>query len=56
MTARSPALSQLALGLGSLIRPFRRKKVAAELSDLDDRMLKDIGLARFDVDAMRRMW
>jgi uncharacterized protein YjiS (DUF1127 family) len=56
MTARSPALSQIALGLGSLLRPFRRRKVAAKLSDLDDRLLKDIGLTRFDVDAMRRMW
>ncbi|WP_373502917.1 DUF1127 domain-containing protein [Aestuariivirga sp.] len=56
MTAHSAALSQLALGLSLLIRPFRRKKAAAQLSELDDHLLKDIGLTRFDVNAMRRMW
>ena len=30
--------------------------LSAELATLDERMLRDIGLSRVDVDAMRRMW
>lgn len=43
-------------GLASLLRPVKRHTAIAELSTLDDRLLRDIGLSRFDVDAMRRMW
>ena len=56
MSTRSHAIQRVVLGFGTMLTPFRRSKAAAELSELDDRLLKDIGLSRFDVDAMRRMW
>jgi uncharacterized protein YjiS (DUF1127 family) len=43
-------------GLASLLRPVKRSAAIAELSALDERLLRDIGLSRVDVDAMRRMW
>lgn len=55
MTALS-LTALVALGLGSFTRPLRRRQAAKHLSQLDDRLLKDIGLSRIDVEAMRRMW
>ncbi len=55
-SARSSALDRAVLGLGSLITPFRRRKALNDLLELDDRMLRDIGLTRFDVQTMRRVW
>lgn len=55
MTA--PSLSiRFPRGLSNLLRPVKRRKAIAELAVLDDRMLRDIGLSRVDVDAMRRIW
>ena len=56
MTIRTHPLGRILLGFGAVMTPFRRTKAAAELSHLDDRMLKDIGLTRCDVEAMRRTW
>ncbi len=33
-----------------MLRPFRRAQIAHELRSLDDRMLKDIGITRADID------
>jgi|EndMetStandDraft_4_1072995.scaffolds.fasta_scaffold3438050_1 uncharacterized protein YjiS (DUF1127 family) len=55
--AGAPALfTSLASGLGSLLKPIIRRRTLAKLDELDDRLLKDIGLTRFDIDAMRRHW
>lgn len=51
-----PLATRLARGVTTLIRPMQRRRTLAELSTLDDRLLRDIGLSRIDVDAMRRMW
>lgn len=56
MTPSNPALSRIAHGFRTITAPFRRARTAADLSQLDDRLLKDVGLTRFDVDLMRRMW
>lgn len=56
MSASAPALSRIARGFFSITSPFRRVRTAADLSELDDRMLRDIGLTRFDVDLMRRLF
>ena len=59
MTARThshfpPVLASLVLGFGNMLTPMRRRRALSQLEQLDDRLLKDIGLTRFDVDAMRR--
>lgn len=51
-----PLSMRLSRHLSSLLRPVRRRHSVAELSALDDRLLRDIGLSRIDVEAMRRMW
>ncbi|MFO1130614.1 MAG: DUF1127 domain-containing protein [Hyphomicrobiales bacterium] len=51
-----PFTSRLGRGLASLLHPVRRSRAIAELSALDERLLRDIGLSRLDVDDMRRMW
>lgn len=56
MTTSASVIHRTLLGFGAMLTPYRRSKAAATLSQLDDRMLRDIGLTRFDVDAMRRMW
>jgi len=35
-----------------LLRPFRRARIAHELRGLDERMLRDIGVTRTDIDAI----
>jgi uncharacterized protein YjiS (DUF1127 family) len=56
MSASTPALSRIARGIFQIATPFRRSRAVADLRELDDRMLKDVGLTRFDVDLMRRLW
>ena len=51
-----PLSARLARSLSTLTRPLRQRQAHAQLKDLDDRLLKDIGLNRLDVDAMRRLW
>lgn len=51
-----PLTARLSRNLSSLIRPMRRRRAMADLAVLDDRLLRDIGLTRIDVEAMRRMW
>jgi len=51
-----PLTIRLSRGITTLLRPIKRRSAIAELSNLDDRLLRDIGLNRLDVDAMRRMW
>ena len=48
--------NRLARSLTSLLQPARRHASLAELAALDERLLRDIGLSRIDVDDMRRMW
>lgn len=42
--------------LASLLQPAKRHASLAELETLDERLLRDIGLSRIDVQDMRRMW
>jgi uncharacterized protein YjiS (DUF1127 family) len=51
-----PLATRLARSLSTLTLPLRRRKAQAQHSALDDHLLKDIGLCRIDVEAMRRMW
>lgn len=51
-----PLAARLSRSLASLVRPVRRRAAVAQLSTLDERLLRDIGLSRLDVEAMRRMW
>jgi uncharacterized protein YjiS (DUF1127 family) len=43
-----------ALGVlaAAILRPLRRRAIADRLERLDDRMLQDIGVARFEIDAI----
>lgn len=60
MTTRTATALPLARRIGShlssWLQPVKRHSAIAELAQLDDRLLRDIGLSRIDVDAMRRMW
>ena len=51
-----PLSSRLASSLDKLFRSARERNVHARLTQYDDHLLKDIGLTRLDVEAMRRMW
>ena len=51
-----PLTTRLAQSFATLLRPTQRRRSIAELSNLDERLLRDIGLSRIDVQAMRRMW
>lgn len=51
-----PLSARLARGVATLTRPMRRRRAYAELATMDDHLLKDIGMTRVDVEAMRRMW
>ena len=51
-----PLTMRLSRHLSTLIRMSERHGALAELSTLDERLLRDVGLSRIDVDAMRRMW
>jgi len=35
---------------------FRRRRACLNLERLDDRLLRDIGLSRADLDGLRRHW
>lgn len=51
-----PLSTRMTRWCADLFRSARRSAALAELATLDDRLLRDIGLSRVDVDAMRRMW
>lgn len=51
-----PLTLRLTRRFSTLLRPVQRRSAIATLTTLDDRLLRDIGLSRVDVDAMRRMW
>jgi uncharacterized protein YjiS (DUF1127 family) len=51
-----PLTLRLSRSLSTLLRPVHKRRAVAELSALDERLLRDVGLSRVDVDAMRRMW
>lgn len=46
--------SRLSFTIDRLARRLEHSRVCAQLSMLDDRMLKDIGVSRAEVEAMRR--
>lgn len=54
--ARRKPLDRAVGVLASLITFSRRRRALDQLLDLDDRMLRDVGLTRFDVQVMRRPW
>jgi uncharacterized protein YjeT (DUF2065 family) len=45
MSIAALAFDRMRLGFGTMMRPFRRQKVAAELSSLDDRLLRAPGVS-----------
>lgn len=45
-----------ALPFGFASRRSLRDQVFSQLGQLDDRMLRDIGLSRHDLEIMRRQW
>lgn len=51
-----PLSARLSRRLDAIIRPMLRQRAIAELSRLDERLLRDIGLTRADIQTMRRMW
>ena len=55
-TATLPLSTRLSRSLTAFTLQLHRRAAVAELATLDDRLLRDIGLTRIDVDAMRRMW
>jgi len=46
----------LSLVIGALATGLVRRRTLARLSDLDDHILRDIGLTRGDLEVMRRHW
>lgn len=55
-TTAQPLSKRLPHGLTALLRHVRRRSTIAELATLGERLLRDIGLTRIDVETMRRMW
>ena len=51
-----PLATRVASGFHKLFRPTRQRDVYARLTQYDDHLLRDIGLSRLDVEAMRRVW
>lgn len=51
-----PLSARLVRSLSGLALARHRRKAAARIACLDDHLLRDIGLHRIDVEAMRRMW
>ncbi len=45
-----------AMPFGFASRRYVRNRVLNEIGKLDDRMLRDIGLTRSDLEIMRRQW
>jgi uncharacterized protein YjiS (DUF1127 family) len=64
MPSHSPAQASRPGGFATLVRsiaPFlvhfrRRRRTLVSLEQLDDRLLRDVGLSRWDVTVMRRHW
>jgi len=55
-TSQTGAIILLSTALGTLTGALRRRRRLVRLEQLDDRMLRDIGLTRWDIDSMRRHW
>lgn len=55
-THTSGALIHFLTSLGHLARRIINQRAYAKLTDLDDRLLRDVGLTRADIERMRRMW
>jgi uncharacterized protein YjiS (DUF1127 family) len=51
-----PLATRVASSFHKLLRPTRQRDVYARLTQYDDHLLRDIGLSRLDVEAMRRVW
>jgi predicted enzyme related to lactoylglutathione lyase/uncharacterized protein YjiS (DUF1127 family) len=51
-----PLATRVASSFHKLFRPTRQRDVYARLTQYDDHLLRDIGLSRLDVEAMRRVW
>lgn len=54
--ARPGATSFFAATFGAIILRFSRQRTLKRLDELDDRLLRDIGLTRGDITEMRRHW
>ena len=52
----SNPFARMAAALGGLARSYVRNRSLAKLHDLDDRLLRDVGLTRADILRMRRHW
>ena len=51
-----PLTTRLTSSLSVFTRAMKRRDAYRRLSEMDGHLLKDIGLTRTDVEAMRRAW
>jgi uncharacterized protein YjiS (DUF1127 family) len=51
-----PLTARLTSSFSVLSRALKRRDVYRKLNEMDGHLLKDIGLTRHDVEAMRRAW
>lgn len=50
------AIRTAARAIGRILGKYANRTIYARLQDLDERILKDVGLTREDIERMRRMW